>query len=322
MILILTDKDEPTTDFVIDWLLFQKKKFVRISEEDKVTITKIFFHKGRLEALFTVYNGVIQRKINIDTREIKSYWYRRSVLPIDYYEIESKDSDVSNVLSNLIRQENIEPVRILNHILNSKKRLNSYEDNNILKTFELEVAQKVGLKTPKTIICSNKKDLESFYRENNGRIITKAINSNSAFFEYNYHCHTSRVDLRKIPSCFSLSLVQEEVEKIVELRIFVLNNVFFSSAIFSQLDKHTKVDLKNYDTNTHPNRIVPFNLPQDIQNKLTHFMKELNLNSGSIDMIITPVLEYVFLEINPLGQFEQVAMPCNYNLFKEVANYL
>ena len=51
-------------------------------------------------------------------------------------------------------------------------------------------------------------------------------------------------------------------------------------------------------------------------------MDNLDLNSGSIDIILTPDNKYVFLEVNPVGQFEQVSFPCNYGLFKEVAEYL
>jgi hypothetical protein len=32
--------------------------------------------------------------------------------------------------------------------------------------------------------------------------------------------------------------------------------------------------------------------------------------------------EYVFLEVNPIGQFGMVSAPCNYNLEKKIAQYL
>jgi D-alanine-D-alanine ligase-like ATP-grasp enzyme len=51
-------------------------------------------------------------------------------------------------------------------------------------------------------------------------------------------------------------------------------------------------------------------------------MNKLDLNCGSIDMIVTPKNEYVFLEVNPVGQFGMVSYPCNYNLEKKIAEYL
>ena len=48
-------------------------------------------------------------------------------------------------------------------------------------------------------------------------------------------------------------------------------------------------------------------------------MKLLNLNSGSLDLIRAADGKYVFLEINPVGQFGMVSYPCNYNIEKEIA---
>jgi hypothetical protein len=39
-------------------------------------------------------------------------------------------------------------------------------------------------------------------------------------------------------------------------------------------------------------------------------------------MIVTPEKKYVFLEVNPIGQFNQVSIPCNYFLEKKIADYL
>ena len=48
-------------------------------------------------------------------------------------------------------------------------------------------------------------------------------------------------------------------------------------------------------------------------------MQALGFNTGSIDLILTPQGEYVFLEINPEGQFGMVSHPCNYYLEREMA---
>ena len=36
MILILTDENEPTTDLIIDWLIYLKKDFVRFSFKNEI----------------------------------------------------------------------------------------------------------------------------------------------------------------------------------------------------------------------------------------------------------------------------------------------
>ena len=51
-------------------------------------------------------------------------------------------------------------------------------------------------------------------------------------------------------------------------------------------------------------------------------MKKSNLDTGSIDIVVTKKEEYVFLEVNPVGQFGWVSSNCNYYLEEKVANYL
>ena len=51
-------------------------------------------------------------------------------------------------------------------------------------------------------------------------------------------------------------------------------------------------------------------------------MKSLNLDNGSIDFVKTNDGKWVYLEINPVGQFGMVSEPCNYNLEREIAQEL
>ena len=88
--------------------------------------------------------------------------------------------------------------------------------------------------------------------------------------------------------------------------------------IYSQNNKNTEADFRNYDL-VRPNRTVPYQLPEEIELGLDALMKELNFNTGSIDLILTAKGEYIFLEINPEGQFGMVSHPCNYYLEREMA---
>jgi len=72
----------------------------------------------------------------------------------------------------------------------------------------------------------------------------------------------------------------------------------------------------------NPNRNVPFNLPSNITNQVCKLMKELNLETGSLDIVLTKNKEYYFLEVNPVGQFAQVSMPSNYYIEQYIATQL
>ena len=116
-------------------------------------------------------------------------------------------------------------------------------------------------------------------------------------------------------------MFQEYIEKLYEIRAFYLDGNFYCSAIMSQNDSRTKVDFRNYNIEK-PNRTPSYKLPIDLEEKISQLMACLNLNSGSIDLLVDVSGNYIFLEVNPIGQFGQVSKPCNYFLEMEVAKHL
>ncbi|MBU3050633.1 hypothetical protein KNV96_21075, partial [Chryseobacterium indologenes] len=108
------------------------------------------------------------------------------------------------------------------------------------------------------------------------------------------------------------------VIKEYELRVFHLKGKNYSMAIFSQNDPTTSVDFRNYNQEK-PNRFIRYQIPKDLDRKVTKLMKALNLQTGSIDIIKGIDGEYYFLEVNPFGQFRMTSYRCNYNLHYEMA---
>ena len=96
---------------------------------------------------------------------------------------------------------------------------------------------------------------------------------------------------------------------------------FYSMAIFSQNDEKTKLDYRNYNREK-PNRNVPFQLPEKIETLARKFMEQSQLDTGSIDFIVDEKGEFIFLEVNPNGQFDWLSNNCNYYIEKKIAKYL
>lgn len=130
-----------------------------------------------------------------------------------------------------------------------------------------------------------------------------------------------RVDAQEITQeHYWYSLFQKEISKKYELRIFTFFDNIYTMAIFSQMDSESSLDFRNVDVNgTHPNRMVPYQLPNDIELKIRMLMKRLNLESGSIDMVVDDNDDYYFLEVNPVGQFNFVSEICNYYIERDIA---
>ena len=124
--------------------------------------------------------------------------------------------------------------------------------------------------------------------------------------------------LSSLPKSFGPTLFQKKISKKYEIRSFFLNGKFFSMAVFSQNDPQTKTDFRNYNWK-NPNRCVAFTLPNNIAIKLYKLMECLSLDTGSIDIIVDLNGDFIFLEVNPVGQFGMVSIPCNFKLEREIA---
>ena len=92
-------------------------------------------------------------------------------------------------------------------------------------------------------------------------------------------------------------------------------------AILSQKDGQTKIDFRKYN-NSKPNRVMPYKMPNEIETKIIKLMQILDLNTGSLDFIYSDKNEFVFLEINPIGQYANVSYHGNYYLDKIIAEEL
>jgi ATP-GRASP peptide maturase of grasp-with-spasm system len=306
MILIISTDEDETTNFVIQYLILKKKKFIRLNQ---LEVLKLDFKGKDIE----FSNGLVFFKLS----EITSVWYRKGGLNFEF------DTVVDNAeFKKVLFKEKIKIIEYIYFLFNKKRHINRFQNSDNNKLITLEIAELFGLQTPKQYLFSSM--INSLEDGLDDKYITKLISGDSfmIFKNIGVYCYTKYVDknIKKKESFFP-SLVQKYIQKKYELRIFFLNDKLYSMAIFSQENEKTKIDYRNYQKEK-PNRRVPYKLPKEIEEKLILFMKKIELNSGSIDMIVTHSNEYYFLEVNPVGQFGALSYYCNYNIENLIANYL
>jgi len=305
MILLLSEDGDKITDIVVDWLNYYKSDFLVLKS------------KNLYNSIPTNIKVSDKLEINDFFSNINIAWCRR--WSIDNYENINKDIKV-NIISELnhfssIFFESLKNIEWINHPNFTK----------IKKIDQLLIAKKSGLNIPDTIITNNRIELQDFCN-NKGRIITKPIESSSEIIFDNdlYVSYTNRLDdtiIKKLPEYFAPSLFQEEVNKEFEIRVFYFNEMIYSMAIFSQLDSKTLIDHKKYNKEK-PNRKVAYNIPKFLRRSIVKFMKKSNLQTGVIDIVKSKNGKFYFLEVNPVGQFNDISINCNYNLEKIIAEYL
>lgn len=199
------------------------------------------------------------------------------------------------------------------------------------KCAQLLVAAEVGLAIPPTLYTSRLPMARRFYDAHDGSIIYKPFH---IYLEVPEPRDDGPVTYQKVLTnrvraadlvegegfLPTPSIFQPYVPKQFELRIVAIGRRLFACAIHSQESARSKDDWRRHDPDHTPYR--PYELPADVAQKLLRLLDRLGLVFGSIDMIVTPVGEHVFLEINPNGQFDFVAQYSGLPIYEHLAAML
>jgi glutathione synthase/RimK-type ligase-like ATP-grasp enzyme len=174
------------------------------------------------------------------------------------------------------------------------------------KAGQLRVAAELGFELPPTLVTNSPADFLEFYRQHNGEIISKL--ASSAFFQSlgtTFSRYTEVVSRRDVGYARAVqycpTIFQAYVAKRLELRVTVVGQRVFAAEIHSQESNHTRYDWRRYDHFSTIHR--PHWLPDDVRLRCVRLVEHFGLRYGAIDLILTPDGRYVFLELNPNGQY-------------------
>ena len=291
MILIIsTDQDQSTND-VVDWLRHFSAEFIRASETDEIALQSLFI--GNKES----YYEVKCKGRHLDSHDISAVWYRRGGFNLSEEVGLGTTAGLDAQLGGAVEAQLQDDLVTANQCILSTQihnGVNAQVISNVNKLSVLRHAVRQGLLVPDTLITGCRAKLVEFMAKHQV-VANKNLNPGHRVMDETFALHGTTVqqtaeDVMRMPDRFTTALFQAYIEKWVELRIFYLEGTCYSSAIFSQADEKTKIDFRNYNVEW-PNRTPPFNLPAEISSKIDCLMHTLNLNSGSIDMIITPDLD-------------------------------
>lgn len=319
MILLLSNDGDLSCDLVQNWLSALSYPWIRLNAFD--------FIKAKLDIILTSDS---EYKITIDGEifpidKINAVWFRK----FGFFRC-------SEIYTQLLNKQKLDDIALsftvkefatvldtLCDALRNKYWLTDPENVHINKIKILRFAQECGLLIPDTSITNN---AEYLYYINQNLISKSIYDPTIASWGQENRCmmYTTRIsneDIKNIPAKFLPSMVQNLIEKKLEIRTFYLDGDCYSMAIFSQKDSATKLDFRCYNW-SKPNRYVPYKLDRAVELKIKVLMTKVGLNCGSLDFIMDTQGNLYFLEINPTGQFGMVDFPCNYNLHKKVAEKL
>jgi glutathione synthase/RimK-type ligase-like ATP-grasp enzyme len=298
-VVVITEKFDPHADVLVRMLQSRHVPVFRINTgtfnvDYQVAMTLDGIHvEDRLGRFVDFPSGV------------RSVWYRKPTEPV------GPEVDLE------ARRFNSGETQEALNVFGSDRRplwVNNPNDNRVAqrKYPQLLLATELGLRVPQSLITNDVSRAEEFFASCPGGVICKSLKE-SGYENAGelFHVFTRRVDEAEFSS-FKTSIAacptyfQEYIAKKVELRITVIDRQVFCCQLDSQAHEETLIDWRKGDVEKMKHTIVA--LPARISDALCAMLDRYGLRFGTFDFVVTPDDEYVFLELNPNGQWYWIEM--------------
>jgi len=195
------------------------------------------------------------------------------------------------------------------------------------KIDQLKLAKIIGkdIFIPDTIVTNDPVQVRDFYEKHKGNICFKlhkgvVVNSEGG----NKIVYTNKVTKENIKNVKLVSshpcIFQEYINKNFEIRIVSTDKNSSGIAIHSQDSEISKIDYRRYDFKNVPYKHIK--LPNTVKRFCSDMLKHYRLHFGVFDFIYSKDKNYVFLELNPNGQWLWLELKSGHNLTKLVAENL
>ena len=167
------------------------------------------------------------------------------------------------------------------------------------KMLQLKVATALGLRVPRTCMTNEPEAAKRFVEAEgeDGTIYKSFAATEKAWRETRLLRPEERELLDNVR--FAPVIFQEHIPAVVDLRVTVVGEAVFPAEIRSQQTGY----LYDFRMTMDEADLAPHKLPDEVVDRLLALMTHFGLVYGAVDMRLTPDGEYVFLEVNPAGQW-------------------
>lgn len=320
-ILLVSTKVDIATDYVVLKLTDLGASFHRINTEDFPHLASSSVRYGKEPGPSWRWNSP-SKAIHLDN--VRSVWFRRHRLPVLPPEIEAQDAEYCLRESDWFlkgalysRDATSEQIKWMSHP--AKVQLAE------AKIYQLSVAQSLGLTVPDTIVSNDAAQIRRFFEEKGGEIIAKPLRL--GYFDYGDHqtaVFTSRVSAEDLSEDLPLQMApviyQELLPKLYDIRVTVVGDQLFAAAIDSQSIPSASLDWRRTESEELPH--YTHELPAHLEQACLNYTAALGLNFGALDFVLTPQKEYVFLELNPNGQWVWIEEKLGFPISEAIATWL
>jgi MvdC family ATP-grasp ribosomal peptide maturase len=174
------------------------------------------------------------------------------------------------------------------------------------KQRQLRLAARAGLRVPRTLVTNDAVAARQFFAETEGETVAKLLRpltvSMDADTPFVYTNRVREEDLVQAEALRHSPMVfQELIPKSYELRVACVAGEAFAGALDATGTSRGHTDWRR--AAPEECRWQQAQLPAEVARSLQVLMSDLGLVFGAVDLICTPDSEYVFLEVNPGGEW-------------------
>ena len=317
-ILIIThSQDNESIPLVINAISQQGGKAFRFDTDRFPTEVQldVYYGKGTQRLILASEQG------SLDLSEVSAVWYRRIAI----------GGRIPTTMEPQLRNASVQESRTtIQGMIASLKAFHldllpsiRHAEN---KQLQLQVARELGLDTPRTLITNNPQAVREFAQQCESGLIAKMLSS-FAIYEQEQEkvVFTNPVALEELDNLDGLRFCpmtfQENIPKALELRTTIVGKRVFTASIDSQRSEPARYDWRRQGV-AFLKDWKPYTLPQDIEEKLLELMAHFGLTYGALDLILTPDGRYIFLEVNPVGEFFWLELCPGLPISKAIADIL
>ena len=316
MILLITNKEDITVDFIIKQLKCEKIEYYRLNTEDIPDVVDVLFDFTHNSCF--LFDSIKNRNINLSL-VTAVYFHRPEITQLNNLSISSQErlylkNEIAFVLEGIYKF--LKDKYWLNNVYHIREAEN--------KVYQLQLAKKIGFTIPDSIISNIPTEISQMVKRCKNDCIIKPIKTgNMRSTASPKVIFTSRLkdineevseDIKSFPV-----YLQEHIHKKFDLRCIVVGNHVFTAKIYSQDFEDAKVDWRKSE---HILKHEIYTLPKRIENLCVDITKKLKLNFSAIDLVVDEKGEYVFLECNPNGQWAWIENRLSIPISKSILDLL
>ena len=312
-VLLISNKDDITTDCVVNSLHKRKVPFYRLNTEE--IGTSVFLNLDISKERYTLYDAHLDKEF--DLKGFKSVYYRRPVIPkFDAFQLSTTEQ-------TFLSRECWKVVEGLCKLLSSAFWISPLsairEAEN--KIWQLKVAKEIGFCIPDSVITNTPSHFNAFMDRNNHDCVVKALSSARLGKESDEIAFTHKLEQSYDEQTIKLcpSYLQHNIHRDYDVRVIVIGTEVYA---FSIRPADSNTDFIDWRAEETPLKYECIVVPEKVSRMCRCLVEKMNLSFGAIDLIKGIDESYYFLEINSNGQWAWLEAETGVKLSDKIADLL